>query len=118
MDIIAEEGLAAHWKYKEGNQDGSKTLDRLVSWVREALENPMPDSSSDFVKDFQLNLYQEEIYVFTPKGELEPFLLTLHQSILLLKFTLKWVREQLPQRLMIKWYRCVISCVMVIKLKL
>ena len=70
MDIIAEEGLAAHWKYKEGNQDGSKTLDRLVSWVREALENPMPDSSSDFVKDFQLNLYQEEIYVFTPKGEL------------------------------------------------
>ena len=62
MDIIAEEGLAAHWKYKEGNQDGSKTLDRLVSWVREALENPMPDSSSDFVKDFQLHLYQEEIF--------------------------------------------------------
>jgi len=71
MDIIAEEGLAAHWKYKEGDQDGSKTLDRLISWVREALDNPKPDSTSDFVKDFQLNLYQEEIYVFTPKGELK-----------------------------------------------
>jgi GTP pyrophosphokinase/guanosine-3',5'-bis(diphosphate) 3'-pyrophosphohydrolase len=71
MDIIAEEGLAAHWKYKEGDQDGSKTLDRLISWVREALDNPKPDSTSDFVKDFQLNLYQEEIYVFTPNGELK-----------------------------------------------
>lgn len=70
MDNIAERGLAAHWKYKEGEQSGSDTLDRFVSWVREVLDNPRPDSSTDFVKDFQLNLYQEEIYVFTPKGEL------------------------------------------------
>lgn len=70
MDDIAEKGLAAHWKYKEGDQPGSETLDKFVSWVRDVLDNPRPDSSTDFVKDFQLNLYKDEIYVFTPKGEL------------------------------------------------
>ncbi|RNC84773.1 MAG: bifunctional (p)ppGpp synthetase/guanosine-3',5'-bis(diphosphate) 3'-pyrophosphohydrolase [Balneola sp.] len=70
MDDIAEKGLAAHWKYKEGEQKGSETLDKFVNWVRDVLDNPRPDSTADFVKDFQLNLYQEEIYVFTPKGEL------------------------------------------------
>ncbi len=70
MDDIAEKGLAAHWKYKEGEQTGSETLDKFVNWVRDVLDNPRPDSTADFVKDFQLNLYQEEIYVFTPRGEL------------------------------------------------
>ena len=71
MDDVAEKGLAAHWKYKEGEQSGTETLDRFVSWVRDVLDNPRPDSTTDFVKDFQLNLYQDEIYVFTPKGELK-----------------------------------------------
>ncbi|MEQ9309731.1 MAG: bifunctional (p)ppGpp synthetase/guanosine-3',5'-bis(diphosphate) 3'-pyrophosphohydrolase [Balneolaceae bacterium] len=70
MDDIAEKGLAAHWKYKEGDQPGSETLDKFVGWVRDVLDNPRPESTTDFVKDFQLNLYQDEIYVFTPKGEL------------------------------------------------
>lgn len=69
MDEIAEKGLAAHWKYKE--QNNSSGLDQYVHWVRGVLENPRPDEATDFVKDFQLNLYQEEIYVFTPKGELK-----------------------------------------------
>lgn len=70
MDDIAEKGLAAHWKYKEGAQQGSDTLDKFVSWVRDVLDNPRPDAATDFVKDFQLNLYKDEIYVFTPNGEL------------------------------------------------
>lgn len=70
MDDIAEKGLAAHWKYKEGAQQGSENLDKIVTWVRDILDNPRPDAATDFVKDFQLNLYQEELYVFTPKGEL------------------------------------------------
>ncbi len=70
MDEIAEQGLAAHWKYKEGAQQGSETLDKFVAWVRDILDNPRPDAATDFVKDFQLNLYQDEIYVFTPNGEL------------------------------------------------
>lgn len=69
MDHIAEKGLAAHWKYKEG-KGGSETLDRFVHWVRDVLDNPRPDAATEFVKDFQLNLYQDEIYVFTPDGEL------------------------------------------------
>lgn len=70
MDDIAEKGLAAHWKYKEGAQQGSDTLDKFVTWVRDVLDNPRPDAATDFVKDFQLNLYKDEIYVFTPNGEL------------------------------------------------
>lgn len=69
MDEIAEKGLAAHWKYKEGTDQNG--IDEFVHWVRDVLENPRPDDATDFVKDFQLNLYAEEIYVFTPKGELK-----------------------------------------------
>jgi GTP diphosphokinase / guanosine-3',5'-bis(diphosphate) 3'-diphosphatase len=71
MDDIAEHGLAAHWKYKEGNSGGSTELDKFVHWVRDVLDNPRPDAASEFIKDFQLNLYQDEIYVFTPHGELK-----------------------------------------------
>ena len=71
MDDTAEKGLAAHWKYKEGAQHGSDTLDKFVSWVRDVLDNPRPDAATDFVKDFQLNLYKDELYVFTPDGELK-----------------------------------------------
>lgn len=71
MDNIAEKGLAAHWKYKEGNNSGSSELDKFVHWVRDVLDNPRPDAATEFVKDFQLNLYQDEIYVFTPDGELK-----------------------------------------------
>jgi GTP pyrophosphokinase/guanosine-3',5'-bis(diphosphate) 3'-pyrophosphohydrolase len=69
MDEIAEMGLAAHWKYKEGSS-GSQTIDRFVHWVRDVLDNPRPEAITEFVQDFQLNLYTDEIYVFTPKGEL------------------------------------------------
>lgn len=70
MDDIAEKGVAAHWKYKEGRERGSETLEKFVHWVRDILDNPRPDAATEFVKDFQLNLYQDEIYVFTPQGEL------------------------------------------------
>ncbi len=70
MDDIAEKGVAAHWKYKEGKRGGSETLEKFVHWVRDILDNPRPDAATEFVKDFQLNLYQDEIYVFTPQGEL------------------------------------------------
>jgi GTP pyrophosphokinase/guanosine-3',5'-bis(diphosphate) 3'-pyrophosphohydrolase len=70
MDEIAERGVAAHWKYKENPADGTESFDRFLDWVHEVLENPRPEAATEFVKDFQLNLYQSEIYVFTPKGEL------------------------------------------------
>ncbi len=71
MDYIAEQGVAAHWKYKEGENTGSEQLDKFVHWVRDVLDAPRPDAATEFVKDFQLNLYQDEIYVFTPNGDLK-----------------------------------------------
>jgi len=68
MDEIAEKGLAAHWKYKEGTE--SQVLDKFVNWIRDVLENPRPEAATEFVEDFQLNLYTDEIYIFTPRGEL------------------------------------------------
>ena len=70
MHEIAEHGLAAHWKYKEGKEKIDKEMDKFLDWVRELLENPRPEQATEFVKEFRLNLYDEEIYVFTPQGDL------------------------------------------------
>ena len=68
MDDIAERGYAAHYKYKHGNHDESG-LERWLNNIREVLENPAVNAV-DFVEDFKLNLYAEEIFVFTPDGEI------------------------------------------------
>ena len=68
MDEIAEKGLAAHYKYKENARDDSK-FDRWIAEIRELMENP-DVNAMDFVDEFKMNLFHEEIYVFTPKGEL------------------------------------------------
>jgi GTP diphosphokinase / guanosine-3',5'-bis(diphosphate) 3'-diphosphatase len=68
MDEIAEKGLAAHYRYKENSRDDSK-FDRWISEIRELMENP-DVNAMDFVDEFKMNLFHEEIYVFTPKGEL------------------------------------------------
>jgi GTP pyrophosphokinase len=70
MDEIAEKGLAAHWKYKDGTTGKINTLDRWLGQVREMLDNPSSDALS-FIDDFKLNLFAEEIFVFTPTGELK-----------------------------------------------
>ncbi len=70
MHEIAERGVAAHWKYKEGVTDEDRQMDQFLSWVRDLLENPRPELATEFVKEFRLNLYDEEIYVFTPRGDL------------------------------------------------
>lgn len=68
MDEIAEKGYAAHWKYKE-DRTGESTFDRWVGEVRELLENPDTDAE-EFINEFKLNLFSDEIYIFTPKGDL------------------------------------------------
>jgi len=68
MNEIAEKGYAAHYKYKQGNQEDA--LDTWVDKLQEALENNEMNAV-DFVEQFKLNLYSKEIFVFSPKGDLK-----------------------------------------------
>ncbi|MCK4853995.1 MAG: bifunctional (p)ppGpp synthetase/guanosine-3',5'-bis(diphosphate) 3'-pyrophosphohydrolase [Bacteroidales bacterium] len=70
MNEVAEKGLAAHWKYK-GASDQSDT-EEWLNRIREMLENPEPDAG-DIIDDFKLSIYNKEIFVFTPKGDLKKF---------------------------------------------
>ncbi|MGQ7869278.1 RelA/SpoT family protein [Sunxiuqinia sp. sy24] len=67
MDEVAEKGLAAHWKYKGGS--ASAEMETWLANVREILENP-DLNIVDFIDDFSTNIYTDEIFVFTPKGDL------------------------------------------------
>ena len=71
MDDIAEQGFAAHWKYKEGEQTAEESENELDKWMRtikEILDDPQPDAI-DFLDAIKLNLFASEIFVVTPKGE-------------------------------------------------
>jgi guanosine-3',5'-bis(diphosphate) 3'-pyrophosphohydrolase len=70
MNEIAEKGLAAHWKYKEGASSAHESkLDSWLIHLREILNNPETDTL-DFLQDFKLDLFTEEIYLYTPKGDM------------------------------------------------
>mgnify|MGYP000417814689 FL=1 len=71
MDDVAEQGFAAHWKYKEGG--GSEDEGELNKWlktIKEILDDPQPDAL-DFLDTIKMNLFASEIFVFTPKGEIK-----------------------------------------------
>ncbi len=68
MDEVAEKGLAAHWKYKEDSEQQSG-FDKWISEIRELIESKEGDAL-DFIDDFKMNLFSEEIFIFTPKGDL------------------------------------------------
>ncbi len=71
MNDVAEQGFAAHWKYKEGggNEDDGE-LEKWVRTIKEILDDPQPDAM-DFLDTIKLNLFASEIFVFTPKGEIK-----------------------------------------------
>jgi len=69
MNEIAEKGLAAHWKYKEGTNDESR-FDKWFQQIREAL-NTENNDSVDFLQDFKTSFLAEEIFVYTPKGDVK-----------------------------------------------
>jgi guanosine-3',5'-bis(diphosphate) 3'-pyrophosphohydrolase len=70
MDEIAEKGYAAHWKYKDTNTTAESNLEKWLARVRDLLEQHN-HSALDFVDDFRGNLFSEEVFVFTPRGELK-----------------------------------------------
>ena len=73
MDEIAERGVAAHYKYKEGfNQNSDdKNFEQWVLQIREVLENQHSLSTSELLDNIKLNLYAKEVFIFTPKGDVK-----------------------------------------------
>ncbi len=73
MDAVAEEGIAAHWRYKEGRLEATST-DAGIVWLRQLLEWQQDVSDPRaFLQTLKIDLYPEEVYVFTPKGEILSF---------------------------------------------
>ncbi len=72
MHEIAERGVAAHWKYKEDSKVPDQKLENYVKWIRDVLDNSGDDElRKNIIENFKLNLYSDEIFVFTPKGDLK-----------------------------------------------
>ncbi|MCS3869175.1 GTP pyrophosphokinase [Chryseobacterium ginsenosidimutans] len=73
MDEIAEKGVAAHYKYKEGYKQSSddKNFENWVTEIRDVLEQQQDLSTSELLDNIKLNLYSKEVFVFTPKGEIK-----------------------------------------------
>ena len=70
MDEMAEYGVAAHWKYKEGLSGGQDKLDARLAWVRQLLENQrLSDDAGNLLRDLKSDLLPEEVFAFTPKGD-------------------------------------------------
>ena len=71
MNDIAEQGVAAHWKYKESGyvEEDEVDLNKWLHTIKEILDDPQPDAM-DFLDAIKLNLYSSEIFVFTPKGDI------------------------------------------------
>ncbi len=74
MHATAEYGIAAHWRYKQGAKSDSKT-DREMAWLRELMEwqNSLKDSR-EFMEAIKVNLYNDSVFIFTPKGEIKDFI--------------------------------------------
>ena len=71
MNDVAEQGFAAHWKYKDGGgSEDEGELDKWLRTIKEILDDPQPDAI-DFLDTIKLNLFASEIFVFTPKGEIK-----------------------------------------------
>lgn len=73
MDEVAEQGFAAHWKYKDGektSEESENELDKWLQTIKEILDDPQP-SGMDFLDTIKLNLYSNELFVLTPKGEVK-----------------------------------------------
>ena len=70
MHQMAENGIAAHWKYKENIKESTQ-FEKHIFWVRELLERQMTnDDAADFMEDLKVDLFQDEVFVFSPKGDL------------------------------------------------
>jgi RelA/SpoT family (p)ppGpp synthetase len=70
MDRVAESGIAAHWQYKTGEDQGKTYRDRASEWLQHLMEMPHGGSSEEFMESVKLDLFPDKVYVFTPRGEI------------------------------------------------
>lgn len=69
MHRVSEYGVAAHWRYKEGNKGADKDFDQKVAWLRQVLEWQDASDPKEFVNALKLDVFSGEVFVFTPKGD-------------------------------------------------
>jgi guanosine-3',5'-bis(diphosphate) 3'-pyrophosphohydrolase len=70
MHRVAESGIAAHWQYKTGDEQGRAYRDRASEWLQQLMEMPHSGSSEEFLENVKLDLFPDKVYVFTPRGEI------------------------------------------------
>src|SRR5579862_8830726 len=70
MDLVAESGIAAHWKYKGGEHEGSAQQERTREWISTLVELQEDGSSEEFIESVKVDLFPDKVYVFTPRGEI------------------------------------------------
>ncbi len=69
MHRVSEYGVAAHWRYKEGNKNGDKEFDQKVAWLRQVLEWQDTSNPTELVNALKLDVFSGEVFVFTPMGD-------------------------------------------------
>ena len=70
MHRVAESGIAAHWQYKTGDDQGRAYRDRAAEWLQHLMEMPHGGNSEEFMESVKLDLFPDKVYVFTPRGEI------------------------------------------------
>ncbi len=70
MHRVAEKGIAAHWQYKSGEDQGRAYRDRASEWLQQLMEMPHGGSSEEFMESVKVDLFPDKVYVFTPRGEI------------------------------------------------
>lgn len=70
MHILAEDGIAAHWKYKLGSTTDDSSIEHSLNWVKELLDRKISDDAGDFMEDLKIDLFQDEVFLFSPQGDL------------------------------------------------
>ena len=69
MHHVAEYGVAAHWKYKEGSENTDAEYEEKLGWIRRMIETQQDTDAEDFLSNFKTDMFADEVYVFTPKGD-------------------------------------------------
>jgi len=73
MHRVCEEGIAAHWQYKEGKKNKNQSMAQQLTWVRHLLETHKElKNPKEFISSFKVDLFSNEVYVFTPEGRVIP----------------------------------------------